>query len=191
MKQISVFTHWTDAFRSPWLSQNQNQLLVYRGPCLMQLFSLPSIFMKHFTASIHFTCHLWEILLHMTATTPLITICKPTPPARHWSLSHRISPSGRERRKVKSLGSECGDLWTLWPVHTWVSVCVTVCDSKGLTKECTKSARIIEPFVARSLQSNPPPTTTSCYQQPWPEQQSQAVVTSGDVWGHVLVILPC
>lgn len=72
--------------------------------------------------------------------TPLITFCKPTPSARHWSLSHQISPSGRERRKVKSLCSECGDLWTLWPVHTWVSVCVTVCDSKGLTKECMKSA---------------------------------------------------
>lgn len=96
--------------------------------------------MMHFMASIHFTWHLWELLLHMTSTTPLITFCKPTPRAGHWSLSHQISPSGREKRKVKSLCSECGDLWTLWPVHTWVSVCVTVCDSKGLTKECMKSA---------------------------------------------------
>lgn len=100
--------------------------------------------MMHFMASIHFTWHLWDILLHMTSATPLITFCRPTPPARHLSLSHQISPSGRERRKVKSLCSECGDLWTLWPLHTWVSVCVTVFDSKGLTKECMKSAGTLD-----------------------------------------------
>lgn len=96
--------------------------------------------MMHFIASIHFTWHLWEILLHMTSINPLLTSCRPTPPARHRSLSHQISPSGRERRKVKSPSSECSDLWTSWPVHTWASVFVTVCDSKGLTKECMKHA---------------------------------------------------
>lgn len=90
---------------------------------------------------IHFTWHLWECLLHMTSSTnPRITSCRPSPAAGHSSLSHQISPRGRQRREVKRLCSECTDLWTPWPVHTWVSVCVTVCDSKGLTKECMQSA---------------------------------------------------
>lgn len=90
---------------------------------LIQLSRLQRLFMMHLMASIHFTWRLWGILLHTTSTTPLKISCKLTSPA----LSHQISPSGRERRKVKSLRWECDDLWTLWPVHTWVTVFVWLC----------------------------------------------------------------
>lgn len=144
----------------------------------------------HFMASIHFTWLLWEILLHMTSTTPLITFCKPTPPARHWSLSQQISPSGRGRRKVKSSCTECADLWSLLAsAHLSECVCVTVCDSKGLTKECMKSAAGTSDnwAICCKVTAEQP----LCHQQPRPESGFCNISKCVRKWyGRVLIISP-
>ena len=138
---------------------------------------LHRFFMMHFTASTHFTCHLWDILLRMTSATPLLAPCKSVPPpATYWRLGHQICPSGRERRKVKSPCSECADLRTLWPVHTWLSVCVTVCDSKGLTKECMKSAGTSDNWAICCKVAAEQPT-------PHPPNPSPTALTTATEWG--------
>lgn len=86
------------------------------------------LFYFFFSSGEHLWCILWLLytysFMRSFTAAPLLTLCKSTLSARHWSLSHQISPCGRERRKVQSLCSECSDLWTLANAHLSECDCV-------------------------------------------------------------------